>query len=134
LSFWTLSSLYIYILCAVVHKLLTSGVRIIFFFLAPSHVGLAANSASDTAAKAALLNPVSNLTLPHCDYHPRIRSHGLKKLQASWSLETLNKLHAVKPTVNLTKVYCMPSTSVRNNNALIPNWTYLHDTRLSLEE
>jgi len=40
-----------------------------------SHVGLTGNSAANTAAKAALLKTVINLTLPHCDYDPPIRTH-----------------------------------------------------------
>ena len=63
------------------------------------------NSAADTSAKAALLMPVSNLTLPHSDYFALIRNYVLSQWQTSWSLETQNKLHAVEPKVNLTKSY-----------------------------
>ena len=74
----------------------------------PSHVGLAGNSAADTAAKASVHMPISNLTLPYSDYFPLIRTHVLKQWQSSWSLETENKLHAVEPTVNITKSYRLP--------------------------
>ena len=74
----------------------------------PSHVGLAGNSAADTAAKAAVLLPISNLTLPYSDYLPLIRTHVLNQWQSSWSLETENKLHAIKPTVNETKSNRLP--------------------------
>ena len=53
------------ILCCV-HEILVPGVRLVCMWVS-SHVGLASNSAADTAAKAALHNPVSNLTLPHSD-------------------------------------------------------------------
>ena len=74
----------------------------------PSHVGLAGNSAADTAAKAAVLMPISNLTLSYSDYFPLIRTHVIKQWQSSWSLETENKLHAIEPTVNITKSYRLP--------------------------
>ena len=78
------------------------------FMWVPSHVGLAGNSAADTAAKAALLMPVSNLTLPYSDYFPLIRTRALNQWHSSWSLETQNKLHAIEPTVNITKSYRLP--------------------------
>jgi kelch-like protein 2/3 len=46
------------ILCRV-HGLLSSGTDVVFMWV-PSHVGLAGNSVADTAAKAALLLPMSN--------------------------------------------------------------------------
>ena len=79
------------------------------FMWVPSHVGLASNSAADTAAKAAVLLPISNVTLPYSDYFPLIRTRVLNQWQSSWSLESENKLHAIEPTVNITKSYRLPS-------------------------
>jgi len=47
----------------------------------PSHVGLAANSVADNAAKVALFLPVSNLTVPHSDYKSLFRTQALKLWQ-----------------------------------------------------
>ena len=92
------------VLCCI-HKMLLAGATHVFIC---SHVGMAGNSAADTAAKAAALMPISNLTLPYSDYFPLIRTHVLKQWQSSWSLETENKLHAIEPTVNITKSNRLP--------------------------
>ena len=67
-------------------------------------------SAADTAAKAAVLMPISNLILPYSNYLPvpLIKTHVLNQWQSSWSLETENKLHAIEPTVNKTNSYRLP--------------------------
>ena len=61
------------ILCGV-HRLLSCGTEVVFMWV-PSHVGLAGNSEADTAAKAALMLPMSHLTVPHSDYSSLIRIH-----------------------------------------------------------
>ena len=87
--------------------MLLAGATLVFMWV-PSHVGLAGNSAADTAAKAAVLMPISSMTIPYSDYLPLIRTHILNQWQSSWSLETENKLHAIEPTVNETKSYWLP--------------------------
>jgi len=94
------------ILCRV-HTSLARGTKVAFMWV-PSHVGLAGNTAADIAAKAALLLPVSNLPVPHSDYFYHIRSLSLKHWQDSWNSETLNKLHAIEPKVNVFNVYRLP--------------------------
>ena len=75
-----------WVLCCI-HEMLLAHTRLVFMWV-PSHVGLAGNSAADTAAKAAVLMPTSSLTLPYSDYLPLIRTHVLNQWQSSWSLET----------------------------------------------
>ena len=94
------------VLCCI-HEMLLAGGTLVFMW-APSHVGLAGNSAADTAAKAAVHMPISDLTSPCSDYFPLIRIHVLKQWQSSWSLETGNKLHGLEPTVNITYSYRLP--------------------------
>ena len=90
-----------------IHRMLLAGGELVFIWV-PSYVGLAGNSAADIAVKAALLLPISNLSLPHTDYSPLIRTYVLSQWRDSWNLETQNKLHVVEPTVNMTKSYWLP--------------------------
>jgi len=55
-----------------VHGLISDGSSVDFMWV-PDHVGLAGNSAADSAAKDALLLPVSSLTVSHSDYKSLIR-------------------------------------------------------------
>jgi len=54
------------VLCCV-DGLLLFGIEVVFIWV-PSHVGLAGNSVTNIATKAALL-PMSNLTVTHSDYN-----------------------------------------------------------------
>ena len=63
-------------------------------------VTAAGNLAADTAAKAALLIPVSTLLY--------WSEHTFSEWLSSWSLETWNELHAIEPIVNITKPYRLP--------------------------
>ena len=58
------------------NALKTSGKRIILFWI-PSHVNIPGNDRADAAAKKALENPVTNLTIPYSHF----RSKGLKILR-----------------------------------------------------
>jgi len=94
------------ILCRV-HRLISYGYSVVFMWV-PSHVGLAVNSAADSAAKDALLLPVSNLTVPHSDYKSLIRLQALRQWQLRWNCETENKLHSIEPRVNVNNMLRLP--------------------------
>jgi len=74
----------------------------------PSNVGLAGNLAADSAAKAALILPVSNLTVPDSDYNSLLRTQALKQWQLRWNSESQNKLLAIKPSGNLINLFRLP--------------------------
>jgi len=90
-----------------VHGLIPYGSSVVFMWV-PSHVGLAVDSAADSAAKDALLLPVSNLTVPHSDYKSLIRLHALRQWQLRWNCETENKLHSIEPRVNVMNMFRLP--------------------------
>jgi len=63
-----------------VHGLISDGSSVVFMWVL-GHVELAGNSVADSAAKAALLLPVSSssLTVPHSDYKSLIRIQALRQ-------------------------------------------------------
>ena len=81
------------------NALKTSGKRIILFWI-PSHVNIPGNDRADAAAKKALKNPVTNLTIPYSDFRSKVSRYLVDCWQSSWSMETSNKLHSINPKVN----------------------------------
>jgi len=79
-----------------------------FFMWVSGHVALAGNSAANSAAKAALLLPVSSLTIPHSDYKSLIRIQALRQWQLRYICETENKLHSIEPRVNVINMFRLP--------------------------
>jgi len=89
-----------------VHYLISDGTSVVFIWL-PSHVGLADNSAVNIAAKAALLLPVSNLTVLNSDYKSLVRIQALAQWQLRWN-SLNNKLHSIEPRVNVINMLRLP--------------------------
>jgi len=69
----------------------------------PSHFGLAGNLAVDIAAKAALLLPVSNVTVPYSEFELQLTHlySGTKTIM----MEFWNWEHATKPRVNVISLF-----------------------------
>jgi len=89
-----------------VHGVISDGSSVIFMWV-PGH-GLTVNSAVECAAKDALLLPVSSLTVRHSDYKSLIRLQALRQWQLHWNCETANKLHSIKPSVNVINIFRLP--------------------------
>jgi len=87
------------------HGLLSRGCSVVVCeFLVPCwSVGLAYSSSANVAAKAALLFPVSNLTVPHSHYN----SLKCTQAQKHWKSETQNKMHAIEPRVNVINLFSL---------------------------
>jgi len=86
----------------------------------PSHVELAGNSVADSAAKANLLLPVYNLTVPHLDYKLLIRIQTLRQWQLRCNSKTEKKLHSIEPRVNVISMMatnaCSGTRSLKLSN------------------
>jgi len=93
------------ILCRV-HGLISDGSSVVFMWV-PGHVGLAGISAADSAAKYALLLPVSSLTVPH--------AISLIRLQAlrQWHWSTLEYFGIVKQRTSCIRLNHVPFASPR---------------------
>jgi len=66
----------------------------------PSHFELAGNTAADSAAKDALVLPVSSLTVALSDHKSLILLQALRQWQLRWNGEAENKLHSIEPRVS----------------------------------
>jgi len=111
------------ILCRV-HGIISDGTSIVFMWV-PSHVGQAGNLAVDIAAKATLLFPVSNLTVPNSVYNALIHAQALKQWHLLWNSITQNKLHAIEPRVNVINLFCLTRRNEIIIHILRIEYTYL---------
>jgi hypothetical protein len=86
------------LLSVLVHKLLSSGLKISFVWV-PSHIGIAGNTAADATAKAALNLQLCETTVPYSDFKPLVAIYIKGIWQKSWDIENNNKLHNIKPVI-----------------------------------
>jgi len=107
-----------------VHGLISDGSSVVFMWF-PGHVGLAGNSAADSAAKDTLLLPVSSLAVPHSDYKSLIRIQALRQWQLRWNSETENKLYSIEPRVNVINMLSLPRRDEIIIHSQVKNWTHI---------
>ncbi|GBM92756.1 hypothetical protein AVEN_73941-1 [Araneus ventricosus] len=96
------------------------------FCWVPSHVGILGNEQADRAAKSAVV-PIS-IGIPVGDLKKHVEMFLHTKWQEQWDLETDNKLHTLKPLVQL-----WPSLANRKADTLLTRlrightrFTHLH--------
>ena len=65
----------------------------------PSHVGIPGNEAADRAAKAALNEPVTEISIHYSDFKSSIKKYIDHLWQERWSQQTENKLYNLKPEI-----------------------------------
>ena len=74
--------------------LANSGKTIILCWI-PSHVNIRGNETADTAAKSALLLPITNMKLPAHELLPCVSNFCLDKWQEIWDCCWGNKVHSI---------------------------------------
>ena len=72
--------------------------KTLLFCWVPSHVGIQGNELADTAAKAALNERLTIMTLAYSDFKPLVKEFIRGKWSDFWATQINNKLHSVQPT------------------------------------
>ena len=65
----------------------------------PSHVGIRGNELADSSAKTA--SKILNCSIPFCDIKKEINYAILRSWQEEWNTYPNNKLHTLKPTIEV---------------------------------
>ena len=68
-------------------------------YLVPSHVGIRGNELADAAAKAALNERLTIMTLSYSDFKPLVKRFIRGQWSDFWATQINNKLHSVQPTL-----------------------------------
>ena len=101
-----------------------SGKTVILCWI-PGHVGIPGNERADRVAKAALSLPTSSVKVSAMDFLPRAKLLMRKEWQEIWNCCDGNKLHAINPTVGVTK----QNDSHSRRDAVILNQLQIGHTR-----
>jgi len=88
-------------------------------------VGIPGNERADRVAKAALSLPISPFKILVTDFLPRTKLLMRKEWQDTWNCCDGNKLHAINPTMGLTK----QNGSLSRRDAMIMNRLQIGHTR-----
>ena len=101
-----------------------SGKTVILCWI-PGHVGIPLNERADRVAKDALSLPISPVKVSAMDFLPCSKLLMRKEWQEIWNCCDGNKLHAINPTVGVTK----QNDSLSQRDAVIPNRLQIGHTR-----
>ena len=78
--------------------------KTVIFCWVPSHIGIEGNEKADNAAKLALGLEITDFKIPHSDFKIYITQHTHNKWQNSWNLLTTNKLHEIRPLLDVLQI------------------------------
>jgi len=106
------------------YSTLTNSGKTVILCLIPGHVGIRGNERADRVAKAVLSLPISPVKVSAMDF-PRAKLFMRKEWQEIWNCCDGNKLHAINPTVGVTK----RNDSLSRRDAIILNWLQIGHTR-----
>jgi len=85
------------------YSTLTNSGKTVILCRIPGHVAIPGNESADRVAKAALSLPISPVKVSARDFVPRAKQLMRKEWQEIWNCCDGNKLHAINPTVGVTK-------------------------------
>jgi len=95
------------------YSTLTNTGKTVILCWIPGHVGIPGNERADRVAKAALSLPISPFKVSAMDFLPRAKLLMRKEWQEIWNCCDGNKLHAINPTMGVTKQNDSLSRSLR---------------------
>ena len=107
------------------YSTLTNSGKTVILCWIPGHVGIPGNERADRVAKAALSLPISPLKISVTDFLPRTKLLMRREWQEIWNCCDSNKLHAINPTVGVTK----QNGSLSRRDAVIINRLQIGHTR-----
>jgi len=107
------------------YSTLTNCVKTVILCWIPGHVGIPVNEKADSVAKAALSLPISAVKISVTDFLARAKLLMCKEWQEMWNCCDVNKLHAINPTVGVTKL----NGSLGRKYAVIINRLQIGHTR-----
>jgi len=107
------------------YSTLTNSGKTVILCWIPGHVGIPGNERADRVSKAALSLPISPVKVSVIDFLPRAKLLMCKEWQEIWNCCDGNKLHAINPTVGVTK----QNGSLSRRDAVIINWLQIGHIR-----
>jgi len=107
------------------YSTLTNHGKTVILCWIPGHVGIPGNERADRVAKAALSLSISPVKVSAMDFLPRAKLLLRKEWQEIWNCCDGNKLHAINPTVGVTK----QNNSLSRRDAVILNRLQIGHTR-----
>ncbi|GBM70034.1 hypothetical protein AVEN_235027-1 [Araneus ventricosus] len=96
----------------------------IIFSWVPSHVGISGNETADAIAKFA--SAFLPRALPYPDIKKSFVSHLFSVWQQTWSLQSNNKLHSVKPSIDLWPILPIREVDVKLTRLRIGHTRFTH--------
>ncbi|XP_055932957.1 uncharacterized protein LOC129962980 [Argiope bruennichi] len=99
------------------------GFKVIFCWV-PGHVGISGNEEADSAAKQA--TSFLTYSLPYYDARKSVNNYFHLTWQKAWDMQTNNKLHFVKPTIDFWPIIPIREVDVKLTRLRIGHTRFTH--------